>query len=754
MLAPSSNCSLASQRLTPEGFAQLQAILQDFVATLPQGFYWDSRSLHAQQRAQVGDCAIAIAAGFQLLLLGRTSAEYNQAQSLSDPHHVSVQFGADSIHHYCQSVGLPVDYQPVLDQLSDLSLDPALVSQFSNLLITAIAVDHMLPAPQYPAVSVCQPLEQALHWQEEQDRLISQVSAQIRLSLDLSEILTTTIREIRQLLNADRTIIYQFKPECLDDGLDQTWPLYIPCQSYITYEDRRNDALLSVLDPAVQPGLLITTEEWQRFQRGETVLIDTVSFYQERLPEQYAFYERVQVRSVCKIPILVQGRIWGLLVAHQCHQDYRWQPRERDILQHLAEHLSIAIYQAQLYSQLQDQTQTLENRVLERTQELIDALALAQAANAAKGEFLATMSHELRTPLTCVIGMSSTLLRWAFGPLTERQREYIKAIHDSGEHLLELINDILDLSQIEAGKAALQVRPFSLSRLATQTLNTLQEKARLGDIHLLLDLQLNNRIDVFRADPKRLRQILINLLSNAVKFTEPQGMVSLRVWREGDRAVFQVSDTGIGIPESEQSHLFQKFQQLDTSIRRQYGGTGLGLALTKQLVELHGGHIQVESSVGQGSTFTVWIPEQSVPALIEAEPSLSHLPPGHVLLLENDEEAATVVCEMLTAAGLKVIWLVDGSTALDQLDLLQPIVILMAWPAPDETCVLLLQYLREHQADPHPPLVLFLGETPVDPALTEQVAAVLPKPLDPQLLLTKLQSLCATSLKEGDRPSP
>nr|2J48_A Chain A, TWO-COMPONENT SENSOR KINASE [Synechococcus elongatus PCC 7942 = FACHB-805] len=115
---------------------------------------------------------------------------------------------------------------------------------------------------------------------------------------------------------------------------------------------------------------------------------------------------------------------------------------------------------------------------------------------------------------------------------------------------------------------------------------------------------------------------------------------------------------------------------------------------------------------------------------------------GHILLLEEEDEAATVVCEMLTAAGFKVIWLVDGSTALDQLDLLQPIVILMAWPPPDQSCLLLLQHLREHQADPHPPLVLFLGEPPVDPLLTAQASAILSKPLDPQLLLTTLQGLC------------
>ena len=752
MLASSSSCSFNSQRITPDRFARLQGFLRDFIAELPQSFYWESQTLDPDQRAQWGDCTIAIADGFQLLLLGRSPAEYERPQPLSEPHHFSLQYGVSAIEAYWQNLPSVEACQTALKQLRDRSLNPELMNQFSLLLIAAITTEPAPDAVQYPAVSVCQPLEQALHWQEEQDRLISQVSAQIRLSLDLTDILKTTIREIRQLLNADRAIVYQFKTDFSAPHTVESAPLYIPCQNYTIYEDRRDQSLPSVLDSTVQPGLVIEAREWEQWHLGETILVDSISLYETRSPDQYAFYQRMKVRSVCKIPILVKGKLWGLLVAHQCQRDHRWQNREQEILKHLAEHLSIAICQAQLYSQLQDQTQTLEHRVLERTQELYDALALAQAANASKGEFLATMSHELRTPLTCVIGMSSTLLRWAFGPLTERQREYIKAIHDSGEHLLELINDILDISQIEAGKTALQIRPFSLSRLATQTLNTLQEKARLAEIQLLLELQLNNRVDIFQADPKRLRQILINLLSNAVKFTEPQGTVCLRVWREDNQAIFQVIDTGIGIPEGEQARLFQKFQQLDTSIRRQYGGTGLGLALTKQLVELHGGHIQIESILGEGSTFTVWIPEQqTIEPVSSSPPPFEELPSGHILLIEEDDEAATTVCEMLTASGLKVIWLVDGSTALDQLDLLQPIAVLMAWPPPDQSCSLLLQHLREHQADPNPPVVVFLGETPTDPTLTDQARAILPKPLDPALLLTTLQRLGTSTKADRDR---
>lgn len=234
--------------------------------------------------------------------------------------------------------------------------------------------------------------------------------------------------------------------------------------------------------------------------------------------------------------------------------------------------------------------------------------SLGEAASRLRSEFLATISHELLTPLTYVIGMSSTLLRWSFGELTKRQRDYLQTIHDSGEHLLEMINDILELSQIEAGKAVLNITSFSLSDAAESTINGLKEKATIKRVNLKLDLQINAECDRFTADARRIQQILWNLLTNAVKFTHEGGNVTLRLWVEDENAVFQVEDTGIGIPEDQLSLLFEKFHQLDTPYRRRYGGTGLGLALTKQLVELHRGRIEVESTVGVGSIFTVWIP--------------------------------------------------------------------------------------------------------------------------------------------------
>ena len=210
--------------------------------------------------------------------------------------------------------------------------------------------------------------------------------------------------------------------------------------------------------------------------------------------------------------------------------------------------------------------------------------------------------------LTSVIGMWSTLLRWSLGELSRRQHHYLQIIHDSGERLLSLINDILELSQIEAGKAALNISNFSLTTLASASIRSLSEKAKRQAVNLTLDLKINSDIHL-SADPKRVGQILWNLLSNAIKFTPEKGQVILRIWSENENAVLQVEDTGIGIPKDQLPLLFEKFQQLDTPLRRRYEGTGLGLALTKQLVELHRGRIEVESSLGKGSIFTVWLPK-------------------------------------------------------------------------------------------------------------------------------------------------
>jgi two-component system sensor histidine kinase/response regulator len=341
--------------------------------------------------------------------------------------------------------------------------------------------------------------------------------------------------------------------------------------------------------------------------------------------------------------------------------------------------MSLAIQQAHAVAELQQQKYMIEQAAEQQAHQLHDALQTTQAAKQTRTEFLSMMSHELRTPLACIIGMSSTLLRWSFGHLNDKQREYLTTIYDSGEHLLELIDDLLDLAELESGATQLRIAEFSLSQLARHVIRTAIDRATVNGIQLDLKLEIPAELDQFRADRARVNQILFNLLGNAIKFTLTGGRVTVSVRRDADQVVFAIEDTGIGIPQSQQASLFESFRQLEGTYTREYGGTGLGLALTKQLVELHNGTIEVQSEPDVGSCFTVSLPQANEPASPEmAIPSAlrtaPHIPQGHIVLVTSRDDDATLVCDVLTAAGLQVIWMLDGSTALEQIRVLRPIV--------------------------------------------------------------------------------
>lgn len=228
-------------------------------------------------------------------------------------------------------------------------------------------------------------------------------------------------------------------------------------------------------------------------------------------------------------------------------------------------------------------------------------------ANKTKSEFLASMSHELRTPLNAIIGFSELLKQRSQGEINEKQARFVDNILTSGKYLLNLINDVLDLSKVEAGKMELVIENLSISCLIKETIVLLKEKASKHNI--ILKTELDNELEFVDTDRQRFKQILFNLLSNAVKFSKTEGgTITITTKKEGDMASFSVSDTGIGITKENLKKLFNAFEQLDSKISEKYGGTGLGLAITKQLVELHGGKISVESIYGKGSTFTFLLP--------------------------------------------------------------------------------------------------------------------------------------------------
>jgi signal transduction histidine kinase len=268
---------------------------------------------------------------------------------------------------------------------------------------------------------------------------------------------------------------------------------------------------------------------------------------------------------------------------------------------------------AGLYAQVRQYAEELEAKVAARTQELEAANTELQAASRHKSQFLASMSHELRTPLNAIIGFSEVLLDRMAGELNAEQAEFVQDILSSGRHLLALINDILDLSKVEAGRMELALAPFSLPAALEAALALIRERAtRHG---LALTLSLDPRLGDMVGDERKVRQVVLNLLSNALKFTPPGGRIELRAACAGDAAAIAVSDSGVGIAPEDQEAIFEEFRQVADAGGRDQAreGTGLGLALAKRFVELHGGKIWVRSEVGKGATFTFTLPLRPLP---------------------------------------------------------------------------------------------------------------------------------------------
>ncbi len=251
--------------------------------------------------------------------------------------------------------------------------------------------------------------------------------------------------------------------------------------------------------------------------------------------------------------------------------------------------------------QLADYTAGLERKVAEKTAQL-------ELANRHKREFLANMSHELRTPLNAIIGFSEVMKEEMFGKLNPKQAEYAADIHSSGLHLLSLINDILDLSKVEAGRMELDIAAFDVAAVLSNVLILIRDRAQQGK--LKVELVVQPVMAPVVADERKLKQIVLNLVTNAVKFTKPGGRVTVTAAQDETGLTLAVADTGIGIAKEDLAKVFAEFHQIHSSGEARFEGTGLGLALTKALVELHGGRISLQSEAGMGSTFTVWLPKR------------------------------------------------------------------------------------------------------------------------------------------------
>jgi signal transduction histidine kinase len=240
---------------------------------------------------------------------------------------------------------------------------------------------------------------------------------------------------------------------------------------------------------------------------------------------------------------------------------------------------------------------------------LLRAKQEAELASRSKSEFLANMSHELRTPLNAIIGFADLLKSEIFGPLGHaRYRGYVADIHDSGQHLLNLVNDILDVSKIESGKTELSEEPVDVANVIESCLRLMRDRVHARGLHLACTLPPG--LPLVRCDELRLKQIVLNLLSNAVKFTPPKGRVAVRAALEDGGLLISIEDSGIGIAAEDIDKALRRFGQIDSRLQRKYEGTGLGLPLTKSMVELHGGRLALDSTPGIGTKVTVWLPPE------------------------------------------------------------------------------------------------------------------------------------------------
>ncbi len=415
---------------------------------------------------------------------------------------------------------------------------------------------------------------------------------------------------------------------------------------------------------------------------------------------------------------------------------------------------AVAISNARTQERIAAYTERLEELVESRTADLAIQTSRAEEANRAKSQFLANMSHELRTPLTAIVGYSSVLADGIFGPLNDKQRDALNAVTRSSDHLKNLIDDVLNLARIESGKEQAEPARVSVKDLLTQA-HKLMLQTAIGKGVSLQSLQLDSSIDSAFAwvDSKHMHQIIINLMSNAVKYTPKGGKVWVEATFVGDKIKIAVHDTGVGIPPHKMKKLFERFERGEDAYSKKQEGTGIGLDLTRRLVELNGGRILVESEEGHGSTFSVLMPlasqEHAKVTTVEQNEAKVRLDGLSTLVIDDNPDTIEVIKHILIAAGASVRTATSVKDAWALFNEATPDIVLTDLAIPGESGLVLIEHIR-NVPDPRaqvPIIVLsacaFVADK--EQALNAGASLFIPKPFKPNEIVRNVRSLALQS---------
>ena len=435
-----------------------------------------------------------------------------------------------------------------------------------------------------------------------------------------------------------------------------------------------------------------------------------------------------QRESLLIAPITLRDEVIGALGLQEEGMTREWSEDDLALIQAVTEQMAIAIENVRLFEETERRAIELE-QVAEKLRE----------TDRFRAQFLANMSHELRTPLNSIIGFSRVILKGIDGPLTDMQRMDLEAIYNNGQHLLNLINDILDMSKIEAGKMELVIENVDLGVLIKGVMST--SKALVKEKPIELRAEVDPDLPIIRADSTRVRQVILNLMSNAAKFTE-EGSITLRAWHDDEMVYISVTDTGEGIPEEKMPLLFEEFRQIDYSSTRRAGGTGLGLPISRYFVEMHGGQIWVESEVGVGSTFTFSLPIEGPVERVEELADFERDEDKKLLLVVEQNEQEFAAYKVLEKGEYQLVALYDPQEAVRWARYLKPWAIIVDVQAGEGEGWKALDSLRSSRATREVPVIVCAAlEEGGGQAISMGATAYLPKPLSIRDLVAALNRL-------------